>query len=380
MSTLLKALRRADQPQFTPHMPLMGLPVSQEEEPDRRWIWWLLAPLALIMGAAANYGWHLYHLKPIEQQIEVKEVVTPPFVRVEPRPMITRPLPPPLPEPVVQPKAVAAAPATATASNGNGTQSLAERIMMALNNTPLVEETAPQAQPQAGQHALAQEGVVVGDQRGGQLDLFAFGAAVAAQRELSAHHIGGDQRQRAQLGQLSGHAVGIGIGPGGAGQVAHRAHVAGHQLLRRLGQDAHRDVHVVAQVVHPVLEHHVQHDAGVGALEVDQPVGLLVAAADVAGGDATGVVASAGLRLGHHQRLLGGRAGDFGEVAHARAATARGGRLVLANSHESVSSSLRRRPSRRCRCAGRRPPSRWPAWCRGACPSRPACGASCPLC
>lgn len=146
MSTLLKALRRADQPQFTHHMPLMGLPVSQEEEPDRRWIWWVLAPLALIMGAAANYGWHLYHLKPIEQQIEVKEVVTPPFVRVEPRPMITRPLPPPLPEPVVQPKP--AAPATATA--GNGTQSLAERIMMALNNTPLVEETAPQAQPQSG--------------------------------------------------------------------------------------------------------------------------------------------------------------------------------------------------------------------------------------
>lgn len=152
MSTLLKALRRADQPQFTPHMPLMGLPVSQEEEPNHRWIWWLLAPLALIMGAAANYGWHLYHLKPIEQQIEVKEVVTPPFVRVEPRPMITRPLPPPLPEPVVQPKPAAAAPATATAGNGNGngTQSLAERIMMALNNTPLVEETAPQAQPQSG--------------------------------------------------------------------------------------------------------------------------------------------------------------------------------------------------------------------------------------
>ncbi|MBV7437895.1 GspB family T2SS assembly factor variant ExeB [Aeromonas sp. sif2416] len=147
MSTLLKALRRADQPQFTPHMPLMGLPVSQEEEPNRRWIWWLLAPLALIMGAGANYGWHLYHLKPLEQQIEVKEVVTPPFVRVEPKPMITRPLPPPLPVPVVQPKPAAATPATATANNG--TQSLAERIMLALNNTPLQEEpAAPQAQAQ----------------------------------------------------------------------------------------------------------------------------------------------------------------------------------------------------------------------------------------
>ena len=148
MSTLLKALRRADQPQFTPHMPLMGLPVSQEEEPNRRWIWWLLAPLALVMGAGANYGWHLYHLKPIEQQIEVKEVVTPPFVRVEPKPMITRPLPPPLPEPVVQPKAAPAPRTTATAA-ANG-QSLAERIMMALNNTPLVEESAPQVERSAG--------------------------------------------------------------------------------------------------------------------------------------------------------------------------------------------------------------------------------------
>ena len=147
MSTLLKALRRADQTQFTPHMPLMGLPMGQEEEPGRRWIWWLLAPLALVMGAGANYGWHLYHLKPIEQQVEIKEVVTPPFVRVEPRPMITRPLPPPLPEPVVAPRPAAATPATATATASQG-ESLAERLMAALNNTPLVEETAPQAQVQ----------------------------------------------------------------------------------------------------------------------------------------------------------------------------------------------------------------------------------------
>lgn len=155
MSTLLKALRRADQPQFTPHMPLMGLPVSQEEEPNRRWIWWLLAPLALLMGAGANYGWHLLNNRPIEQQVEVKEVVTPPFVRVEPKPMITRPLPPPLPEPVVQPRLAAAPKATAAAGN-NGGQSLAERIMMALNNTPLVEEgAAPQTERSAGAMPLS---------------------------------------------------------------------------------------------------------------------------------------------------------------------------------------------------------------------------------
>ena len=153
MSTLLKALRRADQSQFTPHMPLMGLPVSQEEEPGRRWIWWLLAPLALLMGAATNYGWHLYHLKPLEQQIEVKEVVTPPFVRVDPSSLVTRRLPPPPREPVVQPCPVPAAPPPATA--GNGPQSLAERIMMALNNTPLVEEGAAQTQPQSGAMPLS---------------------------------------------------------------------------------------------------------------------------------------------------------------------------------------------------------------------------------
>ena len=118
----------------------MGLPVSQEEEQPRRWIWWLLAPLALVMGAAANYGWHLLNNRPIEKMVEVKEVVTPPFVRVEPRPMITRPLPPPPPEPVVIPKADAQpAPAPADSSQG-----LAERILNALNNTPLQQSTPPQ--------------------------------------------------------------------------------------------------------------------------------------------------------------------------------------------------------------------------------------------
>ncbi|WP_281706551.1 type II secretion system assembly factor GspB, partial [Aeromonas taiwanensis] len=39
-----------------------------------------------------------------------------------------------------------AAPATATASQG---ESLAERLLAALNNTPLVEETAPQTQVSA---------------------------------------------------------------------------------------------------------------------------------------------------------------------------------------------------------------------------------------
>ncbi|WP_439844773.1 type II secretion system assembly factor GspB [Aeromonas veronii] len=141
MSTLLKALRRAQQPQLSAHIPAMGLLMPREEERSARRIGWLLAPLALLLGAGANYGWHLIHLRPIEEKVEVKEVITPPFVRVEPKAMVTRPLPPPLPEPVVQPRAVAK---NEGVSQGNTpTLSLAEQLMKALNETPLQE--APHA-------------------------------------------------------------------------------------------------------------------------------------------------------------------------------------------------------------------------------------------
>ncbi|EOD56094.1 GspB family T2SS assembly factor variant ExeB [Aeromonas molluscorum] len=147
MSTLLKALRRADAPQHAPYIPAMGLPVSREEEPNRAWIWWLLAPLAIAMGAAANYGWHLLHNRPIEEQVEVKEIVTAPFMRVEPEAMITRPLPPPLPEPVILPK-----PAQDPGRQERGNQDLAALLQSALNNVPLEPEPAPmQTQPAASQ-------------------------------------------------------------------------------------------------------------------------------------------------------------------------------------------------------------------------------------
>ncbi|WOE65498.1 type II secretion system assembly factor GspB [Aeromonas allosaccharophila] len=137
MSTLLKALHRAQQPQQSAHIPAMGLPMPREEARTSRRIGWLLAPLALLLGAGANYGWHLIHLRPIEEKVEIKEVITPPFVRVEPRAMVTRPLPAPLPEPVVQPRAVAR---NEGANQGNPPAlSLAEQLMRALNETPLQE-------------------------------------------------------------------------------------------------------------------------------------------------------------------------------------------------------------------------------------------------
>ncbi|ELM3616807.1 GspB family T2SS assembly factor variant ExeB [Aeromonas sobria] len=144
MSTLLKALHRAQQPQQSAHIPAMGLPMPREEECNPRRIGWLLAPLALLLGMAANYGWHLLHNRPIEEKVEVKEVITPPFVRVEPKAMITRPLPPPLPEPVVQPSAVARNDA---ANQGKAPSlSLAEQLMRALNDTPLQETPGASAQ------------------------------------------------------------------------------------------------------------------------------------------------------------------------------------------------------------------------------------------
>lgn len=140
MSTLLKALQRAQQPPQA-HIPGMGLAIARDEARTPRRIGWLLVPLALLLGAAANYGWHLLHNRPIEKRVEVKQIVPPPFVRVEPRALVTRPLPPPLPAPVVkQPRAVA------NHAPGNRDQSLAEQLMRALNETPLQESTNPASQ------------------------------------------------------------------------------------------------------------------------------------------------------------------------------------------------------------------------------------------
>src|SRR4029079_5615684 len=69
------------------------------------------------------------------------------------------------------------------------------------------------------------------------------------------------------------------------------------------------------------------------ATEVDAPGGELVSAALVTGGDPTLVVAAALLGQGAGQRLLRRGPGDLDEVGHRGATTARGGRLVLADSH-----------------------------------------------
>ena len=69
------------------------------------------------------------------------------------------------------------------------------------------------------------------------------------------------------------------------------------------------------------------------ALEVDQPVRLLVATTDMPSGDLAGVVPTAGLGAGDDQRLLRGGSGQLDEVSDAAAAAARRRWLVLTDSH-----------------------------------------------
>src|SRR6476660_1686076 len=69
------------------------------------------------------------------------------------------------------------------------------------------------------------------------------------------------------------------------------------------------------------------------ATEVDQTVLALVATTLVTGRDLTGVVTATLFREGTYQRLFRRRPRDFGEVRYARGTTARGSRLVFADSH-----------------------------------------------
>ncbi|MGL5660643.1 MAG: type II secretion system assembly factor GspB [Aeromonas sp.] len=163
MSTLLHALRRAQQPQpsvYTPAMaspitgrPIMGGAIPKQERRTPYPIGWLLASLALLLGAAANYGWQLIHLRPIEEQVEITTLITAPFVRVEPKAMITRPLPPPLPIPVAPtPKAVSRP--EPQSQQPQRAPNLAEQLQQALNDTPLQAAVNPLSPSEPVSHLI----------------------------------------------------------------------------------------------------------------------------------------------------------------------------------------------------------------------------------
>src|SRR5207244_1600451 len=108
----------------------------------------------------------------------------------------------------------------------------------------------------------------------------------------------GDARQRQVVARLDVGGL-AGLDVGALDQAVRRDDVALLAVREVQQRDARRAVRVVLDVRdlgrHPVL---------VVALEVHQPVGLLVTATDVPGGDPAGVVAAAGLRAGDEQRLL----------------------------------------------------------------------------
>ena len=101
-----------------------------------------------------------------------------------------------------------------------------------------------------------------------------------------------------------------------------------------------RSIHVVEEcdsrgavgVVLDVCDLRV-HAVLVVATEIDDAVLALVASTDVAGRDATRVVATTGLGKRTEERLLRRRSCDLGEVSNRRTTTAGGSGLVLTNSH-----------------------------------------------
>jgi len=102
---------------------------------------------------------------------------------------------------------------------------------------------------------------------------------------------------------------------------------------------------ILAEAVGVVLDGgHAPWHLELVALEVDEPVQLLVTSAAVADGDAARVVATAVLLEVLGQRALGSAPGDLLEAAHRHEAAAWAGRLVALDRHDytpSKSPSIR---------------------------------------
>src|SRR4051812_20794935 len=181
----------------------------------------------------------------------------------------------------------------------------------------------------AGGHAQLRAAALLGDQlgrvAGGAGDL---GAAARTQLDAVHRRADRDVAQRQVVARLDVGA-GAGLHRGALAQVRRRDDVA----LLAVGVVQQRDAGRAVRVVLDVRDLG-RHAVLVVATEVDDAVGALVATPLVTGGDPPLVVAAALLGERAHQRLLRRRPRHLDEVGDRRATTARGGRLVLADSHE----------------------------------------------
>ncbi len=79
MSILLSAKRQHDRPGSAFEASL-GLGVERERQWLRPLLAWVAGlPLCLILGAAANYGWHWWHNQPREERVELREETPLPY-------------------------------------------------------------------------------------------------------------------------------------------------------------------------------------------------------------------------------------------------------------------------------------------------------------
>src|SRR5581483_10363066 len=141
------------------------------------------------------------------------------------------------------------------------------------------------------------------------------------------HRDGRDEAQRQVVARLDVRP-GTVLHPVALGQAGRAEDVALLAVRVVQQRDPRRAVRVVLDV-----RDLGRHAVLVRPAEVDQPVGPLVATALVPGGDAAVHVPAAPRVQRAHQRLLRLTPGDLGEVRAARAAPARGSRLVLTDSH-----------------------------------------------
>ena len=197
----------------------------------------------------------------------------------------------------------------------------------------------------AGRHTQLGVGAVLGNElhlgAGGPGDLR---AATGPELDGVDDRTDRDVAQREVVARLD---VGAGAG---LDPVALRQLVRGDDVaLLAIGEMQQRDPSGAVRVVLDVRDNG-RHAVLLGPGEVDQPVGTLVPAALVPGGDPPVHVASALGVQRTDQRLLRGVAGDLGEVGHRGATTTGGRRLVFTDTHGFSLTPLRRPRRRRSAC------------------------------